>query len=136
MRKLKRTLITSIAMILACVISIVATLAYLHNASEIVENTFTIGKIELHLDEAKVNEDGKPVDENGNEVALADAPRVLNNHYKLLPNRTYIKDPTIYVEEGSEPCILFVLIYVPIDLKNVIKYAAISTDPEDLESNL
>ena len=132
MKKVKQILLFSVAMILVSAISIAATFAYLYDDSETLRNTFTIGKIELHLDEAKVNEDGKPVDENGNEVALADAPRVLNNHYKLLPNRTYIKDPTIYVEEDSEPCILFVLIYMPIDLKNVIKYAAISTDPEDL----
>ena len=132
MKKVKQLLLVAVAMILVSAISIAATFAYLYDDSETARNTFTIGKIELHLDEAKVNEDGKPVDENGNEVALADAPRVLNNHYKLLPNRTYIKDPTVYVEEGSEPCILFVLIYMPSALKNVIKYAANSTDPEDL----
>ena len=131
MKKIKHVLIVAVALILTCAISVAATYAYLYDKSDTAINTISAGKVKVSLSEAKVNEDGKPVDENGNEVALADAPRVLNNHYKLLPNRTYTKDPTIYVEEGSEDCILFVLIYMPEALDNVIKYDSSSTDPED-----
>jgi hypothetical protein len=108
-------------MILVCIISVAATtFAYLHNASDIVKNTFTVGKVDISLDEAKVNEDGKPVDEDGNIVALKDAPRVTKNEYKLLPGRIYTKDPTVYVEEGSEVCIVFVLIYIPDSINAVM----------------
>ena len=123
MRKLKRTLITSIAMILVCIISVAATtFAYLHNASEIVENTFTIGKIKLSLDEAKVNIYGKPVDYSGQEVDLEYAPRVLENEYKLMPGRTYVKDPTVRVSDDSEKCVLFLVLYIPPALREVLYY--------------
>lgn len=123
MRKLKRTLITSIAMILVCIISVAATtFAYLHNASEIVENTFTIGKIKLSLDEAKVNIHGKPVDYSGQEVDLRYAPRVLGNEYKLIPGKTYVKDPTVRVSDDSELCLLILVVYIPKELQDVIYY--------------
>lgn len=129
MRKLKRTLITSIAMILVCIISVAATtFAYLHNASEIVENTFTIGKIKLSLDEAKVNIYGKPVDYSGQEVDWKYAPRVLENEYKLMPGRTYVKDPTVRVSDDSEKCVLFLVIYIPPELKEVLYYSSLSGD--------
>lgn len=133
MRNLKRTLITSIAMILVCIISVAATtFAYLHNASEIVENTFTIGKIKLSLDEAKVNIHGKPVDYSGQEVDLDEAPRVLENEYKLMPGRTYVKDPTVHVSDDSEPCYLFALVFIPDAINDVIKYDTNLTDEEDI----
>jgi predicted ribosomally synthesized peptide with SipW-like signal peptide len=124
MKKIKHVLIVAVALILTCAISVAATYAYLYDKSDTARNTISAGKVKVSLSEARVNEDGKPVDENGNEVALADAPRVLNNHYKLLPNRTYTKDPTIYVEEGSEDCILFVLMYIPDALDSVIDYSS------------
>ena len=132
MKRIKHVLIVAVALILTCAISVAATYAYLYDKSDTARNTISAGKVKVSLSEAKVNEDGKPVDENGNEVAnVADAPRVLNNHYKLLSNRTYTKDPTIYVEEGSEDCILLVLIYMPYALEKVIKYGSSLTDPED-----
>ncbi len=121
MKKVKQILLVAVAMILVSAISIAATFAYLYDDSETARNTFTIGKIELHLDEAKVNEDGKPVDEDGNVLDnVADAPRVYENEYKLIPGRTYVKDPTVYVEEGSEVCIVFVLIYIPDSINAVM----------------
>lgn len=137
MRNLKRTLITSIAMILVCIISVAATtFAYLHNASEIVENTFTIGKIKLSLDEAKVNIHGKPVDYSGQEVDLKYAPRVLENEYKLMPGRTYVKDPTVRVSDDSELCYVLVLIFIPDAVEQVINYDLHVTDSVSLERQL
>lgn len=74
------------------------TLAYLTD-SEAVTNTFTVGKVGLDLDEAKVNEDGTVVE---------GADRVKANTYHLLPGHTYTKDPTIHVDDDSEDCYLFV----------------------------
>lgn len=119
MKRLKKILLLAVAMLLAAVISITATIAYLKSQTDVVPNAFAVGKVKISLDEAKVNEDGVPVDENGNEVALENAPRVLKNEYKLIPGRTYVKDPTVYVEEGSEDCIVFVLLCMPKSLKSV-----------------
>ncbi len=135
MKKIKSALITVIALILTCAISVAATYAYLYDKSETARNTISAGKVKISLSEARVNEDGQLLDVDGNvwtaESGKDKAPRVLNNHYKLLPNRTYIKDPTIYVEEGSEPCMLLLLIYMPKALENVIKYDSSSTDKDD-----
>ena len=75
------------------------TLAYLTDTAE-VKNEFTVGKVEITLDEADVNPDGTYVtDENS---------RVTANDYKLMPGKTYIKDPVVHVADDSENSYLFV----------------------------
>jgi predicted ribosomally synthesized peptide with SipW-like signal peptide len=120
MKNIKKTLLIVVAMMLASAISVVATFAYLYDGSEVVRNTFTIGKVELSLDEAKVNEYGELLDVDGNvwtEASGKDkAPRVIGNEYKLVPARTYVKDPIVRVSEDSEVCIIYVLVYIPSSL--------------------
>ena len=96
--KARKILVSLAALALVAAISIGGTLAYLTSTAK-VENTFTVGNVNITLDEAKVNEYGDPV---------ADAPRVLGNEYKLIPGHTYTKDPTIHVGGLSENCYLFV----------------------------
>lgn len=127
-KKLRKLLtLVSCAVLLVCV-TIGATVAYL-TSTKTVTNTFTVGKVDITLDEAKVDEYGKPVkvdseDEEGNTVQV-DAPRVVANTYKLVPNHTYTKDPTIHVTTGSEDCWLFV------KLENNIKDIVDTTTIED-----
>jgi len=80
--------------ILLVVGSVTGTMAYLNDTSEVVTNTFTVGKVNIKLDEAKVDEYG---------VKDGDT-RVESNTYKLIPGHTYVKDPTVYVKGDSEPC--------------------------------
>ena len=87
------------------------TIAYLQD-TESVENTFTVGRIGITLDEAKVNTDGEPTDEENNPVSLADAPRVYGNEYKLIPGHSYTKDPTVHVDADSEECYVRMLVTV------------------------
>ncbi len=96
--KARKILVSLAALALVAAISIGGTLAYL-TSTQSVKNTFTVGNVNITLDEAKVNEYGDPV---------ADAPRVLGNEYKLIPGHTYTKDPTIHVGGLSENCYLFV----------------------------
>jgi hypothetical protein len=125
-------------------------MAYLKKQTEVVQNTFAIGKVGITLDEAKVNEAGKPVDEDGNVLDnVADAPRVYENKYKLIPGRTYVKDPTITVDADSQPCILFVVLYLPRKISAVMDnyqeglgkqitdngWRAINIYPEELENH-
>lgn len=94
MNKKKLTII-SVALIM--VLAVGGVLAYLTSTAS-VTNTFTVGDVEITLDETAVNPDGTPVvDENG-----APVDRVTENEYHLLPGQTYIKDPTITVLKGSE----------------------------------
>lgn len=132
MKRIKHVLIVAVALILTCAISVAATYAYLYDESDTARNVITVGKVKVSLSEAKVNEDGEPVDENGKVVAdVKDAARVISNHCELARGGKYNIAPTIYVEEGSEDCILLVLIYMPYALEKVIKYDRESTDPED-----
>lgn len=91
MKKFKALLVVACALLLVAA-SVFGTMAYL-TSTDTVTNTFTVGKVNIKLDEAKVNADGTPV---------ANAERVKANEYKLLPGHTYTKDPTVTVEAGSE----------------------------------
>ncbi len=98
-RKFTKVALIALAMVLVCIVSVAGTLAYLTSQTDEVVNTFTVGDVEITLDEAKVTADGKPVD---------GAARVKANEYKLIPNHSYTKDPTVHVDERSEDCWLFV----------------------------
>ena len=74
-------------------------MAYLTSKDEVV-NTFTVGKVQIKLDEAKVNEYG--------EVDASATDRVKANTYKLIPGHSYTKDPVVHVGADSEDCWLFV----------------------------
>ena len=89
--------ITAIAVVVAAVaIAIVgATLAFFTDETEVVENTFTVGDINIDLDEVSTSEYGTPSEAG---------ERVKKNEYKLIPGHEYTKDPTTYVEAKSEPC--------------------------------
>lgn len=134
--KLRRALMLVACAVLLVCLSVGATLAYLTSTTEVVENTFTVGKVVIDIDEALVNEYGDPVkkvvstDDEGNEtvtyekVTLDEADRVMNNDYKLLPGHKYTKDPIVYVLAESEPCLVYVVIDNP--LADIIDYQTIT----------
>ena len=91
MKKFKALLVVACALLLVAA-SVFGTMAYL-TSTDTVTNTFTVGKVNIKLDEAKVNADG---------TSVTPAERVKENSYKLLPGHTYTKDPTVTVLNGSE----------------------------------
>lgn len=101
MKKFKALLVVACALLLVAA-SVFGTMAYLTSTDK-VTNTFTIGKVSIKLDEAKVNADGTLVD---------GADRVKENSYKLLPGHEYIKDPTVTVLEGSESSYVRMLVTI------------------------
>ena len=100
--------------------SVMGTLAYLTSQDQVV-NTFTVGKVEITLDEADV-------DENGQYVTNHDS-RVKTNAYHLLPGHTYYKDPTVTVLNGSEES--FVRMMVTVNYSNELD-AIFAPDGVDL----
>ena len=88
----KKTILAILSFIMVAMISVMGTLAYLTD-SDSVTNTFTIGQVDIVLDEADV-------DENGEVIEGSD--RVKENEYHLIPGQTYTKDPTITVQANSE----------------------------------
>ena len=93
-RKLKKAALLLCSAVLLVCISIGATVAYL-TSTDTVTNTFTVGNVQIKLDEAKANADG---------TLVKDADRVQANDYKLLPGHTYNQDPLVTVLKGSEEC--------------------------------
>ena len=91
MKKFKALLVVVCALLLVAA-SVFGTMAYL-TSTDTVTNTFTVGKVNINLDEAKANTDGSLVE---------GAARVKANSYKLLPGHTYNKDPMVTVLNGSE----------------------------------
>ena len=86
MKKFKALLVVACALLLVAA-SVFGTMAYL-TSTDTVTNTFTVGKVNIKLDEAKANPDGSLV---------RGAARVKANEYKLLPGHTYNKDPMVTV---------------------------------------
>ena len=76
------------------------TLAYFTDVTDEVNNTFTMGNVDITLDEAKVNDAGKVIDPTD---------RVQENIYKkkMVPGYVFDKDPTIHVSTDSEESYLF-----------------------------
>ena len=91
-----------VSLVLVCVvvfgIVVGGTFAWLQDTSDAVINTFTVGNVELTLNETDVDLYGEKDGET----------RVTENSYKLIPGHTYTKDPIVYVTAGSEPCYVFV----------------------------
>ena len=122
----KKALLLALCAVLLVAATVMGTMAYL-TSQDTVTNTFTVGKVAITLDEAKVNADGKPVDADGDVVTLGDAPRVDKNDYKLMPGHTYTKDPTIHVDTSSEDC----FIRAKVTLTNAKEWIAIATKYAD-----
>ena len=61
-------------------------------------NTFTVGSVDISLDEAPVGADGKATTGN----------RVQKNDYKLMPGHVYDKDPIVHFQPKSEASWLFI----------------------------
>lgn len=83
-KKIMKTLAVAMCAVLLVAGSIAGTMAYLTSTAT-VSNTFTAGKVAITLEET---------DQQAS--------------YKLIPGKTYTKDPTITVSADSEDCYLFV----------------------------
>ena len=92
MKTRSKALLLTLCAVLLVAATIFGTMAYL-TSTDTVTNTFTVGKVNIKLDEAKANSDGTLVE---------GADRVKANSYKLLPGHTYNKDPMVTVLSGSE----------------------------------
>ncbi len=110
---LKKIVVMFVAVVLIVVATISGTLAWLTAETGAVTNTFTVGNINITLNEAKTDKYGNPLNENDEIVEVREAERVNSNTYTLLPGKTYTKDPTVTVLANSEKCYLFVVVQEP-----------------------
>lgn len=116
MKKTKKALLLAACAVLLVAASVMGTMAYLTSKAE-VKNTFTVGNVKIDLDEARVDQMGKPIEGE---------KRVKSNEYKLLPAHTYTKDPTVTVLKDSEDC----YVRLKVTFNNASEIIALCTDPE------
>ena len=95
MKTKSKALLLSLCAVLLVVASVMGTMAYLTSTDK-VENTFTVGKVEITLDE-KDTDNSTP-----------NAERDKTNNYLLVPGKKYEKDPTVHVKPVSEDSYIFV----------------------------
>ncbi|MBR6529270.1 MAG: SipW-dependent-type signal peptide-containing protein [Firmicutes bacterium] len=109
----KKILSLTLVVCLLAIAVVGGTLAYFTDTDNVATNTFTVGNVEIKLDEAKVDLYGE--EEKG-------ANRVTENTYKLIPGHEYTKDPMVTVKAGSEESYvrMFVTIKDATDVKAVL----------------
>ena len=126
----KKIVAAALACVLCVGLGIGGTLAWLSASSSDVVNTFTIGDINIKLDEAPIKTDA-----NGNVVLDKEATRVTSiNTYKMIPGTTLPKDPTATVLAKSEDCWLFVKIVESANFDDYMTYG-IATGWTALDGN-
>lgn len=108
MRNKKKILVLSLSLI--AVFAAAITYAYFTDQSDEVKNTFTMGNVEIHLDEALVVPSTGP---SGTTWSADDeADRVLANTYTgIYPGAVLPKDPTVH-NTGTNPAYVRVKITV------------------------
>lgn len=114
MKTKSKALLLTLCAVLLIAASVLGTMAYL-TSTDTVTNTFTIGKVEITLDET--------------DVTNPNGPRVKANSYKLMPGTTYTKDPTVTVKAGSEES----YVRMKVTFNNAKAIIALCTDPEFAE---
>lgn len=111
MKTKSKALLLTLCAVLLIAASVLGTMAYL-TSTDTVTNTFTVGKVEIKLDET--------------DVTNPTAPRVQANSYKLLPGLTYTKDPTVTVLNGSDAA----YVRMKVTFNKATEIIALCTDPE------
>lgn len=121
--KNKRIITTIAAIALVAVIGVGATFAYLTSTSDTKTNTFTVGKVDISIDETAYVEEGK---EDFGDVTPKEDGYEFNN---LLPGFSGTKEPTITVSANSTDSYVFATI-TGIDALEAkgIKFDAINAD--------
>lgn len=107
--KNKKMVLTALCVGALVVASVLGTIAYLTDRSSIT-NTFTVGDIDITIDETVVNEEGQPLDKDGNVAEKEEdyirteekVNEVVGNNYHLIPGKSYMKDPRVTVKANSE----------------------------------
>lgn len=95
----RRIAMTFALVLVVALASVGGTIAWLTDKTDPVTNTFTVGNIDIELDETT------------------------GATYKMVPGGTISKDPKVTVKGGSEKCYLFVKVEKGNNLDNFITYS-------------
>ena len=107
MKKNNKALLVTLSAVALVVATIFGTMAYFTD-QEAVINTFTIGQVDITLDELDTDQDDNKKDNKDYTVDGEIVTRDKANKYHLIPGQSYDKDPTVHIQKGSEDCWVFV----------------------------
>lgn len=95
----KKKIISIVAVVVLIAVAFVGmSLAYFTDTTEEATNVFTMGKVDITLQEHPVDDDGKQI--KGSDLQAEGE----GNEYHLFPGVPVDKDPTVTVLKGSEDC--------------------------------
>lgn len=137
MKLTKKSLVLLLCLVMAVSSAALGTIAYLTDTQTVV-NTFTVGKVDITLDEEEVDENGDSiVDENGDPVVDPETGKPNRteegNEYHLIPGKDYIKDPTVTVKANSEESYVRMRVVITdyADLKAAFEAHGMTFDPAE-----
>ncbi len=103
----KKTIALALVLVMVFGATLGGTFAYL-TSTDTVTNTFTVGNVQINLDEAATDMSGVvQKDATGKELRTE-----AGNQYKLIPGHEYTKDPTVTVLAKSESSYIRMLVTV------------------------
>lgn len=122
--KNKKIIIIVSIIVLTAILLITGISAYLTSSTEIVENTFTIGKVEIKLEEPSWD-GAEDTDNDG-------IPNFAEN---IVPNQTISKDPQIK-NTGENEAYVYIKVTVPVEEVIVADENGTITNNEKIETDL
>ena len=123
MNKTKKIIALVMSFVLVICATVFVTLAYLSDKTQVAKNTFTLGKVDIILDEAVVDATGAATEtrtQTGN-TSVVTGNDGQSYGYSLVPGRQVSKDPTVHVIANSEDC----YVRMKVTLKNAMTFARI-----------
>lgn len=123
----KKSLIMLLSAMLVIATAAMGTIAYLTDSKNIT-NTFTVGNVAIELDETVVDENGVPQDADNDGT---NDRTYEGNDYRLVPGKTYTKDPTVTVKAGSEESYVRMILHIT-NRANVIEVFGEDFKVEDI----
>lgn len=112
MKKAKKVLLLVLCAALLVGASVAGTVAYLTSKTEVAKNTFAVGNVEIYLDETDIDESKTKY---GYDALLNEGRDLYNAYegeYKLVPGCNHVKDPTVWIKDGSEEAYVRMMVTV------------------------
>lgn len=112
--KNKKMMTMLLALGLVTATGVGASLAYLTDKTEVLDNKFTFANgIKMQLDEDKVDPNTHKLAENGTDAIIAGQTPNGNTYLDVMPGEKLHKDPTVTIKAGSPDCYVFVSVKNP-----------------------
>lgn len=117
----KKSFIMLVCMLMVVTSVAFGTIAYLTDQTTVI-NRFTVGDVDIRVDETDVDEKGNPIPSDPNDPNSPPARTEAGNDYHLTPGSVHTKDPVMTILKGSEEAYVRMLVTINnyADLKQIV----------------